>query len=176
MGGHCPHPTSWGPRTLVPEQAATHQVGIAVCPAPCRHGGQLTLPNWTPHPGPSCVSCRRSHVLPVGARASIPVPHLHDKLPRICPSHCGALSRRQDPDGPDVQCRCPEIAAQDNTLRRDSPMGIPNHPPPWVLPSAPSLPAGLRQLPAPGVNGGSTMFPQWVQMPTGHSPGSLTPW
>lgn len=173
-----PPPGDWGPWC---QQAATHRVGNAPCSAPCRNGGQLTLPNAPggvaartpgtcchhPVPGPTRDS-PPSQLLPMGVRASISTPHLHDKLPRVGPGHRGALSRCQDANGPDVQCCCPEIAAQDDALCRDTPMGTPKHPPPQASPS------GVAAAPRPRGQWKGALCPQtgtdarWAQLRATH--------
>ena len=180
VGGHCPHPTSWGPWC---QQVAAHRVGNAPCSAPCGHWGAINSAKYpwrgahrTPHPEPTRDSPPSPQLLPVGAWAGVSIAHLHDELPRVGPGHGGALPRCQDPDGPDVQRRSPEIAAQDDTLCGHEPVGTPQSPPPQPPPSGPGLPAGSWQPQDPGVSGGgSIMPPKWVWVPAGHSLGCSPP-
>lgn len=55
--------------------------------------------------------------------------HLHDKLSCVGACHGGALPCCQDPHGPDVERCSPKIAAQDDTLRGNTLMGIPKYSP-----------------------------------------------
>lgn len=129
----------------------------------------------TPHPGPTHDS-PPSQLFPVGVRASIPVPHLHDKLPCIGPGHRGALSCCEDPNGPDVQCHRPEIASQDDALCRDTSMGTTKHSSAWAPHQLPAFQQGHGSPQPQGSMAGRAMSPKWVRMPAGHNPGPLTPW